>query len=857
MSFLRPLSRISLSVLSLSVASLAADEKPGAVETEPHTKDRGPSAAEIKFKLPAPPPLSVQDELKTFKLPPGFKIEAVAADPLVEAPIAMSWDDQGRLYVVEMISYMNDVNGNGEDKPICRIKRLEDTKGTGFYDKATIFVDHLVSPRAVMAMGDGVLVGEPPNLTWYHDKDGDGVADSQEVMATGFGQKGGQPEHMCNSPTWTLDNWIWSADYGTRYRLKGGKFVSDSVPSRGQWGLSQDDWGRLFHNSNSDLLRCDLLSPQYYMRNSNLTLRSAVNHKAMEDQSTWPSHPTPGVNRGYESGQLRGDGTLKTVTATCGAGVYRGNLFPKEFQGNVFIPEPAGNLVKRVILDEKDGNIKARNAYEGSEFLTSTDERFRPVNAFTGPDGALYVIDMYRGIIQHRFFETYYLIANIKDRNLEQPVNLGRIFRIVPTGAKPATVKLPKDNAAIVPYLAHANGWVRDTAQRVLVERGDATVAASVKKVAASAPTPQGRVHALWTLEGLSALTPEVITAALRDADPHVRATGVRLADRTQTAELLKLVNDPSIDVRLQLALTLSAQPLADVGQGLIALLRKGGSDLLAEAVATGLHGRELEFFELIAKAGPSPEIDSTKILPVLANCVVVERRTTRVAHLLDLISALPANSPRQIAVLEGMAGKPKGKGAQTKYIYFDAAPDALQKLQTAITGNGKKALASVDNLLAWPNKPGVPPPPKIVPLTADQQARFEKGKTLYATICAACHQPGGTGQEGLAPPLLDSEWVLGPADRPMRIVLQGVSGPIPVAGSTWQLEMPPLGAALNDEDIASVLTYIRREWEHNASPVAPADVAKVRDLVKERPTSWTAPELRNPFPPKNTAQAN
>jgi len=851
MSFFRSSSRIALGVLSLSIASLYAEEKPdglGAVETEPHTKDRGPSSADIKFKLPPPPPLSPQEELKTFKLPPGFKIEVVAAEPLVEAPIAMSWDDQGRAYVVEMISYMNDVNGTGEDKPVCRIKRLEDTKGTGVFDKATVFVDNLVSPRAVMAMGDGAIVAEPPNLTWYHDKDGDGVADSHEILATNYGQKGGQPEHMCNSPTWLLDNWIWSADHGTRYRLQKGTFITEAVPSRGQWGLSQDDWGHPFHNSNSDLLRTDLLPPQYFTRNPNLLTRTAVNFQAMKDQSTWPSHPTPGVNRGYANDQLRPDGTLKTVTATCGAGVYRGNLFPKEFQGNVFIPEPSGNLVKRVILDEKDGMITARNAYQGSEFLTSTDERFRPVNTYTGPDGALYIVDMSRGIIQHRFFETYYLIANIKDRNLEQPLNLGRIYRITPTtGAKPAAVKLPKDSAAIVPYLANANGWVRDTAQRVLVERADNSVAPAVKKEAASAQTPQGRVQSLWTLEGLSALTPDVITAALHDADPHVRTTGARLADKTMLPDVLKLVNDPSIDVRLQVALAISGQPGPEVEQGLLALLRKGGGDLLGEAIVTGLHGRELEFFETLTKQGAADEkaIDGTRILPLLASCVLAEHRAPRVAHLLDLVAGLPANGPRQTAVLEAMAGKPKAKGVQVKYVYLDSAPESLAKLQTSLTGNAKKALEGVDGKLAWPNKAGVPPPPKIVPLTAEQQAHFDKGKTIYSTICAACHQPGGAGQEGLAPPLLDSEWVLGPADRPMRIVLQGISGPISVAGTSWQLEMPPLGAALSDEDIASVLTYVRREWEHNASPVSPADVAKVRATFKDRTISWTANELR------------
>ncbi len=825
-----------------------APRKLGAVETEPHTKDRGPSAAEIRFKLPSPPALTPEEEVRTIKVPPGFKVEIVAAEPLIEAPIAMSWDEQGRAYVVEMTGYMNDFNGTGEEKPLCRIKRLESSKGDGIFDKATVFVDKLVLPRAVMAMGDGAVVAEPPNLIWYHDHAGTGVSDSSEIMATNYGVKGGQPEHMCNSLTWMLDNWIWSADHGTRYRLEKGKFVMEPIPSRGQWGLSQDDWGRLFHNSNSDLLRCDLLPPQYYDRNPNLTVRTAVNHQAMKDQTTWPSHPTPGVNRGYAEDQLRPDGTLKTVTATCGASVYRGELFPNEFRGNVFIPEPAGNLVKRVILDESEGYISARNAYTGTEFLTSTDERFRPVNTYTGPDGALYVVDMARGIIQHRFFETYYLIENIKDRKLEQPLNLGRIYRIVPVDAHPAPVKLPKASLEIVPYLAHENGWVRDTAQRLLVERGDVSVAPAVAKVAATGATAKGRVHALWTLEGIKALSPDIILASLHDPDPHVRATAVRLADRTLGPELMKQVDDPSIAVRLQLALTLSAQSGPEATQAIVALLRKGGSGLLGEALASGLRSREVEMFEaLSAVSDASTAIDRAHILPILAGCVMKEHRAISVARLLDLVSGFPENSARQIAVLEAIAGKATPSGMRGKYIYVDSQPAGLEKLLASGNPAIQKLAAAIDARVAWSDKPGVPPPPKIVPLTVEQTAQFEKGRMLYANICAACHQPGGTGQDGLAPPLLGSEWVLGPAERPIRIVLHGVSGPISVAGTSWRLEMPPLGAALSDDDIANVLTYIRREWEHNADPVSPVDVAKVRRAAADRTISWTEVELKRP----------
>lgn len=354
----------SLSLLLASGLSLLPFQPLGAI----NKGNAGPANPEIKFNLPPPPVLSVAEQLQTFKLTPGFRMEAVAAEPLVDSPVAISFDDQGRMYVVEMRSYMRDMEGNDADKPLSRIKRLESTKGDGIYDKATIFVDHLVMARAVMAMGDGALVGEPPNLTFYHDTNGDGVADKSEPVTDKFGTRGAQPEHLANSPTWMLDNWIVVANHGTRYRWQGGKFLMEINPGIGQWGMTQDDWGRPFTAYNSSFLYGNMVAPQFYARNLNLTSKSGINFKVMNDQVVWPSHPTPGVNRGYDNNTLRTDGTLKNGTAISGPGIYRGDLFPREFYGNAFVPEPAGNLVKRIVLEEKDGLITGKNAVSARSF---------------------------------------------------------------------------------------------------------------------------------------------------------------------------------------------------------------------------------------------------------------------------------------------------------------------------------------------------------------------------------------------------------------------------------------------------------------------------------------------------------
>lgn len=842
-----------------TVETSAAEAKPGTASTPvtgPRRAGGGPTNPEIRFKLPPPPVLTPQQALKTFKVAPGFKIELVAAEPLIEAPIAVSWDDQGRMYVCEMRGYMHDMDGAGEDQPVGRVSRLEDTNGDGVMDKSVVFADKLLMPRAVLALGDGALIAEPPLLTWYRDTDGDGVADKKEPVGDSFGRKGGQPEHMANSPTWMLDNWITASGHNNRYRFQNGKFLTDTAAGAGQWGRTQDDWGRAYFNYNSDLLRADLVPASYYARNTRLAAPAALNVKLLADQSVWPAAPTPGVNRGY-SGILRDDGTLKSATATCGAAIYRGDLFPAEYRGNAFIPEPSANLVKRVVIDEKEPSLAGRNANTGQEFLTSTDERFRPVNAYTGPDGALYVVDMARGVIQHKAFLTYYLAANITERQLEQPVNLGRIYRIVPEGAKPAPVKLPRETAKVVPLLAHANGWVRDTAQRVLIERGDAAAVPPLKQLATAGATPQARVQALWTLEGLGALSPEVVTAALGDREPKVRTAAVRVADKTLAPELLKLSKDPSAEVRLHLAFQLSGQPGAEIEPALLALLAQNPTPLFADAVAIGYAGREVELLETLLKHPAADQFVASSIFQTLAGGVMKERRAPRVARLLELAAAQTADSPHQLALLNGMAGKAPAKNAKAapaaNPVRLAALPAAFADWETKASPKAKPLLARIDAQIAWPGKAGVPEPAKVAPLTAAERALFEKGKTLYATICGACHQPNGAGMAGLAPPLVESEWVLGPADRGIRIILGGLTGPIEVSGTKWQLDMPGL-PMLSDEDVAGVLTYLRREWEHTGKPVSPAEVAKVRAATQGRTAAWTAAELLRPIDTKTAS---
>ena len=821
----------------------------------------GPTDVQLKFNLPAPAPLSPEEALKSFRLPPGFRIELVASEPMIEAPVAISFDEQGRMFVVEMRGYMRDMEGTTEKEPLGRIALLTDTNGDGRMDKASAFLDNLVMPRGVMAVKGGAFVAEPPNLFFCRDTKGNGIADEKTLVATDFGTFGGQPEHMANTPTWAMDNRVYAAGYSTSFKLTNGAWQKGPGLGRGQWGLSQDDAGRLFYNYNSDLLRTDLLPAAAYARNPLLRDALGINNKVIKDQSVFPSHPTPGVNRGYDTKTLRADGTLANATSTCGASIYRGDAFPAEFRGNAFIPEPSSNLVKRVIITEKDGLLTGTNAYEEKEFLTSTDERFRPVMTATGPDGALYVVDLYRGMLQHPGFLTHYLIANIKARKLETPINQGRVWRIVRDDqAAPKTTKIPAVVGDRVKLLTHPNGWVRDSAQRLLVESADVAAAAPLRTLLADAQAPAtARLQALWSLDGLASARAEDVRLALKDTDAQVRAAAIRIAPAEMLAELCTIKDEKEILVLAHLAIRLSGAHLPDADKAVAELLAAHGDNaLVREGALTGARGREVALAKAVAALGSVANLKQTgPVLDGFATLISQAGKAGPFEGMLEIAASLGDRTNLRAAILRGLdqsTRDPKTKKpAPLKTIWLNAEPASLAKLKKTVTdANALKNLVSVTARLAWIGKPGAPAPPKVVALTNAQQALLEKGKVTYANLCAACHQPHGYGLDGLAPPLVDSDWVLGKPDVTTRIILHGLGGPVKVGNRIWDLSMPPMGM-LSDEEVAGVLTYIRREWEHNGSPVDAKFVTGIRKQYADHSNSWTADELRPPT--KKTAK--
>ncbi len=759
------------------------------------------------FKIPPSPVVPPEEALRTLRVAPGFRLELVAHEPLVRDPVVAHFDADGRLWVVQMLGYMPDVQGRGEEAPVGQVVFLEDTDGDGRFDRNTVFLDKLVLPRAIAFAGDGLLVAEPPSLWFCRDKDGDGRADEKTMVIPNYASVR-VVEHTANALLRGIDNWIYSANGPVRLRLADGKWLQGATRSRGQWGLAQDDWGRLFYNSNPEILRADLV-PCYTSR-AHLGRDPAVNARVVRDQTVWPARVNPGVNRGYQKNILRPDGTLAATTSSCSPLVYRGAQFPDEFRGNVFTCDPAANLVRRTVLLETEGKITGRNAYDRAEFIASTDERFRPVHLTTGPDGCLYVVDLYRGVIQHKLYVTTFLRNQVLSRGLEKPLGLGRIYRVVsdrkPRGPAARLSKAPA--AELVRHLSHPDGWWRDTAQRLIVDRADASVAGDLRRLALTGNAPVPRLHAIFALEGLKQADAPTLDILAKDPDPRLRLAAASIREGS----------DP-----LGAVVTAAAAnaPIAD----------------------SALAGKELVLLERLM-AALDWETEDAGRAAFLARLGGRLAATGAPADLLDLIDRVAGQSTaarwRQRALLQGFLSAPP-RSAE-----LPSRPAGLSKLVHAEDDSVRRLAADVRERLAWPGKTAdEPAPPRAPPLTAEEQARWERGRRQFTASCVACHLHSGLGDEAKGPPLVDSDWVLGSERRLVYILANGLHGSLRVNGKwyTFAQEMPAI-INMSNTEMSEVLTYIRREWGHQASAIDPATVRKLREEVEDREEPWTEKEL-------------
>src|SRR5690606_11126136 len=466
------------------------------------------------------PPLSPDNALRTMVVEDGFDVMLVASEPLINSPIAMTFDNNGRMWVLEMTSFMPDIEGDGERAPTSKIVILEDTDSDGDFDDRKVFLDSLVLPRALSFVGDGILVAEPPYL-WYYDIDEDQPINKQLVDSAYA--SGDNVEHQSNGLLRGLDNWIYNSDQDKRYRRIDGEWIIEKTHLRGQWGITQDNYGHLYYNNNSQNLLGDYFFPSLGSENENQRRVAGFNERIVKNNRVYPIRQTTGVNRGYQSGTLDSNLRLVNFTAASGPVVYRGGLFGEEYEENVFVGEPSANLIKRNVLSRNGSKIEGEQAYEGREFLASYDERFRPVTLYNGPDGALYVIDMYRGILQHKLYITEYLRKEITARSLENPLTYGRIYKVVPEGSNPKPVKISNKPKDLLKLLGHKNGWIRDRAQQLIVDRQLRNLVPDLKKNVQKANNPLLRIHSLWSVEGLGSLEAAEVLTLLGSDDWNLR----------------------------------------------------------------------------------------------------------------------------------------------------------------------------------------------------------------------------------------------------------------------------------------------------------------------------------------------
>ncbi len=803
------------------------------------------------------PALTPQEQLQTFEIDPSYRIQIVAHDPMIQDPIVIRFDEDGNMWVVEMRGFMPDIDGIGEDEPVGRVSVLFDLDHDGQMDSSTVFVDSLILPRALAIVEGGALIAEDATLWYFQDTDGDLQADKRELVDPEYGKKG-VVEHSANGLWLGMDNWIYNAKSRFRYRRLDGEWVKQETEFRGQWGICHDNLGRLYYNYNWSQLHTDLVPPNYLSRNQNHQPSSGIDYSMSLDRRVFPIRSNTAINRGYVEGTLNPDGSIIEFASACAPLIYRGNLLGAEVEGNAFVCEPTGNLVKRNLITRNDLNPSATNAYPKKEFLASTDERFRPVGLEIGPDGALYIVDMYRGIVQHGPYMSPYLREVTLKRKLDQPINLGRIWKVIPENSTEYTapIKLSQlSSLQLIEFLGHQNGWYRDMAQRLLVEQSDTSIISHLKELVFSQIDPITKLHTLWTLEGLQYWDLDFYRKALNDQSQEVKATVLRIMEKEVSGNpekqivLQQLLVDTSLQLpNLQVALS-AGSLRGTVKHDLLleVLSRHPNSPIYRDAVISSLHQEEYQFLtSLLAHPDwqkPSPEKEIT-----------IEQLTTATANkqhpgeLSQLLAWLDGDQLdwKQTAMLNGLSFH--NLPADSSTVSLDHPPNIFTR-QTTQKANSR-AISRVSGLFTWPGKPQSSSKKVTTKHFEIDPSFLSRGRNLYLTVCASCHGNNGEGMQRFAPPLLQSEWVLGDEERLSKILLHGIEGALEVNGKIYDtpeiLPAMPAFATTPPEDLAAIMTYIRQSWGHNAAPVKPGTVGNVRVLSQGKVTPWTQEELRN-----------
>jgi putative membrane-bound dehydrogenase-like protein len=581
--------------------------------------------------------LSPEQALQSFRLHDDFAIDLFAAEPHVMDPVEMVFDAEGNIYVVEMPDYpFKPEKGQSGG----RIKMLVDTDGDGQIDQSSVFADGLSEATSVLPWKDGLLVTAAPDILYLQDTDGDQRADMREVLFTGFFEN--NSEAQITNLRYSVDNWIYAANHGQagevsfsrkpdapklsmqggdfRFRLDKDAFELASGPA--QFGQAINDWGHRFITQNTIHIRHAVMPKRYMERHAHMPSSTVAlnisDHDLRMFQDTpppyWRAERTRRRQKRYdEEGLDRTEYAEDHFTGSSGATFYGGDAFPAEYYGNIFTGDVAGNLIHRDVLLAHDSSptyTAVRHALEQEkEFLSSTDPWFRPANFTVGPDGYLYVIDMYR---QH--IETPLSIPEDlkEDMDFLNGMDKGRIYRIRPKDAPAVKAALPrlkdKPSAELVELLSHPNQWWRLNAQRLLLQRQDASVLPVIERMLQEHKDARTRLHALYVLEGLGRLDAQHVQQAMQDAHPGLREHGLMLSERFPALadELVRLLNDASPRVAFQAALSLgqftdqpeATEALADL------LMQRGSDEWFRTAVLSSEAGSSAAMMQVLEEKG-------------------------------------------------------------------------------------------------------------------------------------------------------------------------------------------------------------------------------------------------------------
>jgi putative membrane-bound dehydrogenase-like protein len=688
------------------------------------------------------PPYSPKDALKTFKIEAGFRIERYVSEPDVRSPVAMEFDENGRVYVVEDPGYPLNVEGK-----VGRIILLEDTDADGVLDRRTVFADKLTMPTGIMRWKKGVLVTDAPDVLYLEDTNDDGVADLRRVVLTGFAFT--NPQHTVNTPVYGLDNWIYLAhegpatavvfpekfgDRGSEIRFPERADAPSLEPARrmvrfrpdtgqleyrsssSQFGHAFDLWGHQFTVSNEDHIREEVIAAPYLVRNPDLPVGSAMarisDHRAAAD--VYPITRNPRVE------MLSGVGSF---TSACGITVYLGGAFPSSLGLFSLVAEPAQNLAHRDVLTPSGATYVARRAHEGVEFLASTDPWFRPVNFYIGPDGAIYLVDYYRLVIEH---PEWMSTDTHHSPDLYKGDDRGRIYRIFPESPLPRPGKIRLGQASdeeLVNLLASPNIWHRRTAQRLLIDRGHAEAVMPLEKLFATSPSAVARLHALWTLEGLGQLDPRLVEQALDDAEAGVRENAMLLAEPRLGShpelvkKLLARQRDPDGRVQFQLLCTLG---------GLNTTPSRAAQD---RVLAQHIEDPWMQIAALSASSDRAPQLFPSagaftdkrtdarvSFFHQVSAVIGARRRTAEIRQLLSTLSGASAadSSWWRAASLDGLAQGLRGSGEPRRFGSADAhrpnlGEDLLLKLFASPDADVRRASLHVLAATGLPQNAIVP----------------------------------------------------------------------------------------------------------------------------------------------------